>query len=288
MYDVGRTTLEGSPFNSRGYAARRTLGQPRTTKGSTPKGVPQQWQWATPSGSMLVMPSDSVGSANPRLLRGDVFNVLTANPRPVITTLTMTAVQRPRRGRLSIAAGRNDLRTDGRWLGERPRRGHLSIAAGRNDLRYQRQAAVQRPQRGHLSIAAGRNDLRIDGRWWGERPRRGRLSIAAGRNDLRIVGMVGESTPKGVPQQRRWATPSGSMLPTNRPSVGRADPRLLRGETFGLLSPTTFACSVGRADPRLLRGDVFNVLTAAVPPSPAPPLRGPRGRLRRRKIIFFF
>ena len=101
---------------------------------------------------------------------------------------------------------------------------------------------VQRPRRGRLSIAVGRNDLRIDGRWWGERPRRGHLSIAVGRNDLRIVGMVGESTPKGVPQQWRWATPSGSMLPT-------------------------FACSVGRADPRLLRGDVFNVLTAAAPPA---------------------
>ena len=39
---------------------------------------------------------------------------------------------------------------------------------------------------------------------WGERPQRGYLSVAVGRYDLRIVGMVGESTPKGVPQHRRW------------------------------------------------------------------------------------
>jgi hypothetical protein len=146
-------------------------------------------------------------------------------------------VQRPRRGRLSIAVGRNDLRIDGRWWGERPRRGRLSIAASRNDLR-------------------------IDGRWWGERPRRGRLSIAAGRNDLRIVGMVGESTPKGVPQQWRWATPSGSMLPT-------------------------FACSVGRADPRLLRGDVFNVLTAAAPPAHNSSIGRRYRRAKMAKRCFF-
>ncbi len=78
-----------------------------------------------------------------------------------------------------------------------------------------------------------------------QRPRRGHLSIAAGRHDLRIVGMVGESTPKGVPQQHGWATPSGSMLPMPSDSVGSArsphrgaslakNQRLLRGDAYSV------------------------------------------------------
>ena len=56
--------------------------------------------------------------------------------------------------------------------------------------------------------------------------------------------------PEGVPHQRSWATPSGSVLPTFAGSAGRSDLRLLRGDVFNVLP----------SDLRLLRGDVFNVL----------------------------
>ena len=46
------------------------------------------------------------------------------------------------------------------------------------------------------------------------------------------------STPTGSPQPRRWATPLGSMLPTASDSVGRADPRLLRGDAFSVFNRT--------------------------------------------------
>ena len=46
------------------------------------------------------------------------------------------------------------------------------------------------------------------------------------------------STPKGSPKARRWATPLGSMLPTASDSVGRPDPRLLRGDAFSVFNRT--------------------------------------------------
>ena len=40
----------------------------------------------------------------------------------------------------------------------------------------------------------------------------------------------------GVPQQRRWATPSGSMSSVGSDlSVGRTDPRLLRGDRVAVI-----------------------------------------------------
>ena len=73
---VGKT-LKALSLNSRGYAARRTYGNRTTVRGMHADGVPQQRGWATPSGSMSrVMHFDSVGSANPRLLRGDRVAVI--------------------------------------------------------------------------------------------------------------------------------------------------------------------------------------------------------------------
>ena len=70
-------TLKALSLNSRGYAARRTYGNRTTVQGMHADGVPQQCGWATPSGSMSrVMHFDSVGSANPRLLRGDRVAVI--------------------------------------------------------------------------------------------------------------------------------------------------------------------------------------------------------------------
>ena len=40
-------------------------------------------------------------------------------------------------------------------------------------------------------------------------------------------GKAGEGTPKGVPQQRRWATPSESMLPIRLLSGGARYARTL-------------------------------------------------------------
>ena len=83
---VGKT-LKALSLNSRGYAVRRTYGfgyavrrtygNRTTVQGMHADGVPQQRRWATPSGSMSrVMHFDSVGSANPRLLRGDRVAVI--------------------------------------------------------------------------------------------------------------------------------------------------------------------------------------------------------------------
>ena len=70
-------TLKALSLNSRGYAVRRTYGNRTTVQGMHADGVPQQRRWATPSGSMSrVMHFDSVGSANPRLLRGDRVAVI--------------------------------------------------------------------------------------------------------------------------------------------------------------------------------------------------------------------
>ena len=73
---MASNTLKALSLNSRGYAARRTYGNRTTVRGMHADGVPQQRGWATPSGSMSrVMHFDSVGSANPRLLRGDRVRV---------------------------------------------------------------------------------------------------------------------------------------------------------------------------------------------------------------------
>ena len=70
-------TLKALSLNSRGYAARRTYGNRTTVQGMHADGVPQQRGRATPSGSMSSVGSDpSVGSANPRLLRGDRVAVI--------------------------------------------------------------------------------------------------------------------------------------------------------------------------------------------------------------------
>ena len=83
-------TVKPSPINSRGYAARRTYGfgyavrrtygNRTTVNGMHAEGVPQQHRWATPSGSMSpITHSVSVGSANPRLLKGDRVAVIRGN-----------------------------------------------------------------------------------------------------------------------------------------------------------------------------------------------------------------
>ena len=77
---MASNTLKALSLNSRGYAARRTYGNRTTVRGMHADGVPQQRGWATPSGSMSrVMHFDSVGSANPRLLRGDRVAVIYAD-----------------------------------------------------------------------------------------------------------------------------------------------------------------------------------------------------------------
>ena len=74
---MASNTLKALSLNSRGYAVRRTYGYRTTVQWMHAEGVPQQRGWATPSGSMSrVMHFDSVGSANPRLLRGDRVAVI--------------------------------------------------------------------------------------------------------------------------------------------------------------------------------------------------------------------
>ena len=76
-------TVKPSPLNSRGYADRRTYGNRTAVNGMHAECVPQQREWATPSGSMSVgmhlvsvgSTNPSVGSANPRLLKGDPVRV---------------------------------------------------------------------------------------------------------------------------------------------------------------------------------------------------------------------
>ena len=66
---------------------------------------------------------------------------------------------------------------------------------------------------------------------------------------------------EGVPQQRRWATPSGSMSRVMRPlSVGSANPRLLIGDRVAVIGGGGSDLSVGRTDPRLLIGDRVAVI----------------------------
>ena len=61
-------------------------------------------------------------------------------------------------------------------------------------------------------------------------------------NRTTVNGMHAE----GVPQQRRWATPSGSMSVGMRPvSVGRTDPRLLIGDRVAVIYADNIGTDIG-------------------------------------------